>query len=92
MVWPNLSTAASCNARARSFTKPVYAKVYRPKFSVWLKNCTFTKALESVTPYERLYEEKPNLTDVPECSGGNKFGFTTPLGPSWTLEHGKFDR
>ena len=35
-------------------------------FAVWLKNRTSTKALGSVTPYERLYNEKPNLANMPE--------------------------
>ena len=36
------------------------------KFAVWLKNRTSTKAIGNVTPYERLYGEKPNLGGVPE--------------------------
>ena len=36
------------------------------KFAVWLKNRTSTKALGNVTPYERLYGQKPNLSHVPE--------------------------
>ena len=35
-------------------------------FAVWLKNRTSTKALGNVTPYQRLYGEKPNLANVPE--------------------------
>jgi len=34
--------------------------------AVWLKNCTSTKALGAVTPYEKLYKEKPNLGKVPK--------------------------
>ena len=33
---------------------------------VWLKNRTSTKALGTVTPYEKLYKEKPNLGNVLE--------------------------
>src|SRR6267142_6433603 len=33
---------------------------------VWLKNHTSTKGLGTVTPYEKLYKEKPNLGNVPE--------------------------
>ena len=33
---------------------------------VWLKNHTSMKALGTVTPYEKLYKEKPNLGNVPE--------------------------
>ena len=36
------------------------------KFAVWLKNCTSTKAVGNVTPYEQLYGQKPNLSGVPE--------------------------
>jgi hypothetical protein len=36
------------------------------QYAVWLKNRTSTKALGNVTPYERLYGEKPNLANVPE--------------------------
>jgi transposase InsO family protein len=36
------------------------------KFAVWLKNRTSTKTLGNVTPYERLYGQKPNLSGVPE--------------------------
>src|SRR6266702_2233088 len=35
-------------------------------FAVWLKNRTSTKALGNITPYERLYGQKPNLSNVPE--------------------------
>ena len=35
-------------------------------FATWLKNCTSTRALGNVTPYERLYGNKPNLAGVPE--------------------------
>ena len=35
-------------------------------FAVWLKNRTSTKALGNVTPYEKLYGNKPNLAGVPE--------------------------
>ena len=35
-------------------------------FAVWLKNRATTKALGSITPYERLYGQKPNLGSVPE--------------------------
>ncbi len=35
-------------------------------FAVWLKNCMSTKALGNITPYERLYGQKPNLGNVPE--------------------------
>jgi hypothetical protein len=34
--------------------------------AVWLKNRASTRALGNVTPYERLYGEKPNLGGVPE--------------------------
>lgn len=36
------------------------------QFAVWLKNCTSTKAISNVTPYEQLYNEVPNLGGVPE--------------------------
>ncbi|KAH9952523.1 hypothetical protein BC827DRAFT_1149047, partial [Russula dissimulans] len=36
------------------------------KHAIWLKNRTSTRALGSVTPYEKLYGEKPNFMDVPE--------------------------
>jgi hypothetical protein len=32
--------------------------------AVWIKNRTSTKALGNITPYERLYGEKPNLSDL----------------------------
>lgn len=35
-------------------------------FAVWLKNRTTTKTLGSITPYKRLYGQKPNLGSVPE--------------------------
>jgi hypothetical protein len=35
-------------------------------FVVWVKNRTTTCALGKVTPYERLYGEKPNLADLPK--------------------------
>ena len=35
-------------------------------FAVWLKNRTSTRALGNVTPFERLYGEKPDLGGVPE--------------------------
>ena len=35
-------------------------------FSVWLKNCTLTKALRNITPFERLYGQKPNFARVLE--------------------------
>ncbi len=35
-------------------------------FAVWLKNRTSTKAIGNVTPYERLYRQKPNLGGMPE--------------------------
>ena len=34
--------------------------------AVWLKNRTSTRVLGNVTPFERLYGEKPNLGGVPE--------------------------
>ena len=34
--------------------------------ATWLKNHTSTQTLGNVTPYERLYGEKPNLASVPE--------------------------
>ena len=34
--------------------------------AVWLKNRTSTRVLGNVTPYERLYGDKPNLGGVPE--------------------------
>ena len=36
------------------------------QFAVWLKNCTSTRALSNVTPYEHLHGEKPDLGGVPE--------------------------
>jgi transposase InsO family protein len=33
---------------------------------VWLKNRSSTRVLGTVTPYERLHGQKPNLADVPE--------------------------
>jgi hypothetical protein len=36
------------------------------QFATWLKNRTSTKAIGNVTPYERLYNEVPNLGGVPE--------------------------
>ena len=44
--------------------KNLWAKVVH--FAIWLKNCTSTKALESITPYKQLDNEKPNLANVPE--------------------------
>ena len=35
-------------------------------FAVWLKNRTSTRALGNVTPFERLYGNKPDLGGVPE--------------------------
>ena len=35
-------------------------------FAVWLKNRTSTRVLGNVTPFERLYGEKPNLGGLPE--------------------------
>ncbi len=35
-------------------------------FAVWLKNRTSTHILGNVTPYEHLYQDKPNLGGVPE--------------------------
>jgi transposase InsO family protein len=35
-------------------------------FAVWLKNRTSTRTLGDVTPFERLYGDKPNLAGVPE--------------------------
>ena len=35
-------------------------------FAIWLKNCATTKTLGSITPYEQLYGQKPNLGSVPE--------------------------
>jgi hypothetical protein len=35
-------------------------------FMVWVKNRTTMHALGKITPYERLYEEKPNLAGLPE--------------------------
>jgi len=35
-------------------------------FAVWLKNCTLTRALGNVTPFEKLYGKKPDLSRVPE--------------------------
>ena len=34
--------------------------------ATWLKNRTSTRALGNVTPFERLYGQKPNLASVPE--------------------------
>ena len=34
--------------------------------AIWLKNYTSTKALGNITPYEQLYQLKPNLAPVPE--------------------------
>jgi hypothetical protein len=36
------------------------------QFAVWLKNRASTQALGNMTPYERLYGQKPNLANVPE--------------------------
>ncbi len=35
-------------------------------FTIWLKNRTSTKALGNTTPYEQLYGQKLNLTNMPE--------------------------
>jgi hypothetical protein len=35
-------------------------------FAVWLKNCTSTRALGNVTPFEQLYSSKPDLAGVLE--------------------------
>ena len=35
-------------------------------YTVWLKNCTSTHALGTVTPYECLHKSKPNLAGVLE--------------------------
>src|SRR5882724_5057309 len=34
--------------------------------TVWLKNHTATHALDSKTPFEVLFKQKPNLQDLPE--------------------------
>ena len=36
------------------------------QYAIWLKNCTSTKALGNMTPYEQLHNQKPNLAKVPE--------------------------
>jgi len=36
------------------------------RHAVWLKNCTPTKILGTMTPFEKLYGEKPNLAGLPE--------------------------
>src|SRR6266566_2490507 len=36
------------------------------QFIIWLKNRSTTHALGSMTPYERLTGQKPNLAGVPE--------------------------
>ena len=36
------------------------------QYAVWLKNRTSTRALGNTTPYERLYRQKPNLSNLPE--------------------------
>ena len=88
MVWPNHSTAASWNAGTRSNIRLVCQNIYGTKifiyFAVCLKHCTSTKALGSVTPYERDFIEKsPSLPTRP--NGSSKSGSTTPLAPNWTL-------
>jgi transposase InsO family protein len=45
---------------------PKYLWAEAIQFAVWLKNCTSTKTLGVSTPHERLYNEKPNLGNVPE--------------------------
>ncbi len=35
-------------------------------FTVWLKNCTSTRVLGNIMPYEHLYGQKPNLGSLPE--------------------------
>ena len=34
--------------------------------AIWLKNCTSMKVLGNMTPYECLYQRKPNLVNIPE--------------------------
>jgi cytochrome c len=51
--------------------KNLWAEAVR--YAVWLKNHTSTKAIGNVTPYERLYGEKPNLGGCHRSAG-------TPLG------------
>ena len=86
MLWPSHSTTAQR-------TPAIQCQVSLPKllwaggiyFAVWLKICTSTKALGSVTPYECDFIEKgPILPTRP--NGGSKFGSTTPLAPN-SVEH-----
>jgi hypothetical protein len=44
--------------------KNLWAEAVR--YAVWLKNCTSTKAIGNITPYKRLYGEKPNLGGIPK--------------------------
>ena len=44
--------------------KYLWAKAIR--HAVWLKNRTSTKAIGKTTPYEHLYNRKPNLSNLPE--------------------------
>src|SRR6266702_235840 len=44
--------------------KNLWAEVIN--FAVWLKNCTSTKALGNITPYEWLYGQKLNLGNILE--------------------------
>jgi hypothetical protein len=37
-----------------------------PNHAVWLENRSSTRAIGNMTPFERLYKSKPNLTGVPE--------------------------
>jgi transposase InsO family protein len=66
--------AESLNHRLMEHTRAILHQAGLPKnlwakaihFAIWLKNRTSTKALGSVTPFERLYGEKPDLGNVPE--------------------------
>ena len=66
--------AEALNRRLMERTRAILHQAGLPKnlwaeailFAVWLKNRTSTKALGNVTPFEKLYGQKPNLANVPE--------------------------
>ena len=49
---------------ASSAPKYLWGEAARPV--VWLMNCTATKAVEGMTPYEAAFGKKPDLKDVRE--------------------------
>jgi len=68
------SVAESLNRRLLKRVRAMLHHAQLPKnlwgeaimFAVWLKNRTSTRTLGNVTPFERLYGDKPDLAKVPE--------------------------